>query len=115
MTIPYPFTTPVQWIARTRASGGSAYDGTSYTEAAAVPTSAVFAPGGSTEITNGGDTVTTQPTLYDVDVSLAVTALDLFVIGADRYEVDGKPQVYPPNPFDGSQHGQVIQLLEVSG
>lgn len=107
-------TSTVQWIARTRQQG-SLREGTTLVEAAPVPTEAVFAPGGSAELTSGGDTVTTQPTLYDVDRDLAVTAIDVFVVDGTRYEVDGQPQKYPANPFDGAMHGQVVQLRQVTG
>lgn len=107
-------TSTVQWIARTRQQG-SLREGTTLVESAPVATEAVFAPGGSAELTSGGDTVTTQPALSDVDPTLPVKATDLFVVDGDRYEVDGKPKKYPPNPFTGTQKGQVVQLREVTG
>lgn len=111
----YPAAVPVQHIARTIAPAGSSYTGTKYVEAAPVATTAVFAPGGSTETVQGGDTVITQPTLYGVDETLAVTALDVFVIGGDRYEVDGDPQAGFQSPFSGWRPGVVVQLRKVSG
>lgn len=110
-----PFTVPVQFIRRTKDTSGSAYTGTEWTEAAPVPTVAVFAPGGSTEVTQGGDAVTTQPTLYGVDEGLAPTAFDVFVAGGLRYEVDGDPQGGFQSPFTGWRPGVVVKLRKATG
>lgn len=109
----YPFAQQVTWVSRT-VSGQDAYGNDTFNEVLTV-TSAVFAPGGSTELTAGRDTVTTQPTLYGVDTSLPVKATDVFLIGGQPFEVDGDPQVYQPNPFTGSQFGAVVKLRKVTG
>jgi hypothetical protein len=115
MLVSYPFAVSVQWIHRTINAGGSAYSGSKLTEAAPVATTGVFAPGGSAEITLGGDVVTTQPTLYGIDPSLGVAAVDVFVIGGVRYEVDGDPQSGWQSPFTGWSPGQVVHLRKVTG
>jgi len=113
--VTYPFATPVQWIRRTKNSGGTAYAGTEWTEAAAVATAAVFAPGGSTELTQGGDTVTTQPTLYGLDATLGVSAFDKFIVNGQPYEGDGDPQDGYQSPFTGWAPGVVVKLKKVTG
>lgn len=110
----YPFATPVQYVKRSKTPGGSTYSGNEWTDAAAVATAAVFAPGGSAELTQGGDVITTQPTLYGVDPTLGVSAFDAFIVNGDRYEVDGDPEVYV-NPFTGTAPGPVVRLRKVTG
>jgi hypothetical protein len=113
------FAQEVAWIKRTKLPGGKANDGEQWDEASAVPTAAAFAPGGSGEVQNGGDTVTTQPTLYGVDPGLGVTAYDAFIVNDLRYEVDGDPQVWPANPFSGWVPNDgatvVVALKKVTG
>jgi hypothetical protein len=110
----YPFTTTVQYVKRTRNGSGSAYSGTEWTDAAAVATEAVWAPGGSAEVVQGGDVVTTQPTLYAVDRSLGVSATDKFIVNGTPFEVDGDPQDFL-NPYTGDQPGLVVRLRKVTG
>lgn len=107
--------TPAQWIAVGQQTSGSYYENTEGVEAAPVDTTVIFAPGGSVENTQSGDTVTTQPNLYDVDPSLPVAALDVFVVANRRYEVDGEPQRYQQDPFTGNQVGLVVALRKVTG
>lgn len=109
----YPFAQTVTWVSRA-VSGVDGYGNDTYTATQTV-TAGVFAPAGSAEITTGRDTVTTQPTLYGIDPTLPVKATDQFIIGGVSFEVDGDPQVYPPNPFTGWQVGQVVTLRRVTG
>lgn len=85
-----------------------------------VPNS-VYAPSGSSEIVQGRDTVITNPTVYLGLVDAAgqpVTpkATDkLRRANGDVYDLDGDPQVFPPNPFAGDVVGPVLRLEKVSG
>jgi len=108
----YPFAQPVTWVSRA-VSGQDAY-GNDTRAPTLVQTSAVFAPGGSVELTAAANQVTTQPTLYGVDVDLPVKATDQFIVGAITFEVDGDPQLLA-SPFTGWQPGQVVALREVTG
>lgn len=108
----YPYAQSVTWISRTP-SGVDDYGNDTYTETETA-TTAVFAPGSSTELTDGRDTVIQQPSLYGVDVDLPVKATDAFLIDADRFQVDGDPQKYR-SPFTGWAPGQVIPLRRVVG
>jgi len=81
----------------------------------------VFAPFGSTELIQGQDTTITNPTVYLglVDSSgnpVNPEATDkVRRANGDLYDVDGEPQVYPPNPFTGTQVGPVLRLERVTG
>lgn len=72
-----------------------------------------FAPGGSSEVTQGQDVVITQPTVY-LPAGTAVTPADGVEIAGDRYEVDGSPNDWL-NPFTGSQPGVEVRLRRVTG
>jgi hypothetical protein len=108
-----PFAQTVTWVSRVK-SGVDDYGNDTFTPTSTTIT-AIFAPGGSAELTQGGDTVTDKPMLYDVDPSLPVGSNDAFVVDGASYEVDGDPAKYPPNPFDGWQVGQVVPLRRVTG
>lgn len=78
----------------------------------------VFAPGGSVETLGGRDTVVDQPSLYCPAAAASVQAIDtVSVPGFGDFEVDGRPSVYPPNPFTGWVPDQsvVIRLRAVAG
>lgn len=110
----YQFGKTVTYIDRT-VTGTNSDGNDTFTDVPGVDTTAVFAPGGSAEITTGGDQVTTQPTLYGVDPSLGVKALDRFIIDGDPYEVDGDPQTGWQSPFTGWAPGTVVALRRVKG
>lgn len=110
----YPFAQTVTWVSRA-VTGADDYGNDTFTETSATVDGAIFAPGGSTELVQGGDMVIQQPTLYNIDPSLAVKPTDVFTVGGDRFEVDGEPQKYQPNPFDGWQVGLVVKLRKVTG
>lgn len=92
------FTVPVSWVARTLTGIKDSYGNDVYTDTP-VSTQGVFAPGGSTETTQGGDTVVTQPTVYLPD--MAVTPVDRIVVNGETFEVDGQPRNWPANAFTG--------------
>jgi hypothetical protein len=81
----------------------------------------VFAPTGSTELIQGQDTVIQNPTYYlgavdDAGQPVAPKATDkVRRPNGDVYDIDGEPQVYPPNPFSGDVVGPVLRLERVTG
>jgi hypothetical protein len=111
--VTFPYAQPVTWVTRT-VNGRDAYGNDVYTTTS-TQLQAVFAPGGSSEIVQGGDVVTTQPTLYGIPDGTLITATDQFVIGGQRYEVDGEPQSWGPHPLTGWSPGMVVQLRKVTG
>lgn len=77
----------------------------------------LFAPATSSEVTLGGDTVTTPATVY-APTGTEVSAIDqIDVPGYGLFEVDGTPEVWPANPFTGWQppRNVVIRLKQVTG
>lgn len=101
------------WVHRT-VSGQDAYGNDTFTDQAAT-VDGVFVPGGSSEVTQAGDVVTTQPSLY---LPLpAPAAIDQVTVNGTVYEVDGTPQTWPPSPFGGWQpdYPVVVRLREVTG
>lgn len=94
----------------------------------------VFAPGSSSELIQGQDTVIDKPTVYlptgtdvsavDAVIPQAVTdstgALILDGTGKPqgvRYNVDGSPDAWPPSPFSGwvADFSVVVVLEKVTG
>lgn len=76
-----------------------------------------FNPGSSAEVLNGGDQVTTQPTVF-APTGTSVAAVDqLDVPGIGVFDVDGTPEVWGPNPFSGriARRSVVIKLKQVTG
>jgi hypothetical protein len=76
--------------------------------------SAVWAPGGSTENVQGGDTVVELPSLTWVNNIPDLTAVDqIRRANGDLFEIDGEPADYP-SPFSTTRVLQV-HLLKVTG
>lgn len=77
-----------------------------------------FAPAGSTEVVQGQDTVTTQPTVYiprdEIPAGVSITAVDAVTARGDRYEVDGAPEDFR-SPFVSFVPPLVIRLKNVTG
>lgn len=94
----------------------------------------IYAPGGTTELLNGQDIVTALPEVY-LPTGTDVTAIDVVIPQlvvdssgvpvldgqgngqGERYEVNGKPSAWPPNPFSGWQPdiSVVVPLKRVTG
>lgn len=77
----------------------------------------VFAPGGSSELVQGQDTVISKPTVY-LPAGTGVSAVDAIVVGGLRYTVDGQPADWTAgSPFTGwvPQFPVVVQLQRVTG
>jgi hypothetical protein len=81
----------------------------------------IYAPEGSTELIQGQDTVIDNPTVYLGLVDSTGTAVTPQATdkvrrsNGDVYDVDGRPQIYPPNPFTGEQVRPVLRLERVTG
>lgn len=80
----------------------------------------IFAPGGTTELIQGEDVVISNPTIYlgmaDSDGN-AVTPLATDKVrraNGDTYDIDGQPQIYPPNPYTAEQVRPVLRLENVT-
>lgn len=107
---------PIGVVTRTP-DGTDEYGDTTYVETFTV-VGGVYAPGASTELVQGQDTIIDQPTVY-LPAGTAITALDVVipdvVVDGDwqpitdsrgqpqgtRCQVDGDPVVWPASPFTG--------------
>lgn len=69
--------------------------------------------GGSIEVVQGQDQVTTQPVLY-MPAGTAVTPVDQITVRGDRYEVDGSPNSYV-QPWTGWVPPVAVKLKLVTG
>lgn len=67
----------------------------------------LFAPGGTSELVQGQNTVITQPTAYLFPPVPDLSAVDAVEVDNDRYEIDGDPGVWDP--------GVVLRLQRVTG
>jgi len=79
-------------------------------------TSGVFAPGGSTELIQGQNTVIDNPRIYLVPGAPVPTATDKIrrELTGYVYDIDGEPAIYA-NPFTGDKPGAVLDLERVTG
>jgi hypothetical protein len=85
-----------------------------------VPNS-LFAPAGAVELVQGQNTVIENPTVYlaEFDANgqpVNPKATDkVRRANGDVYLIDGKPLIFPPNPFTGETVGPVLRLEGVTG
>jgi hypothetical protein len=112
--VPITFTVPVTLTGRT-VSGRDAFGNDVYTTIQTT-LDGVFAPGPSVEQVQGRDVVTTQPTVY-LPTGTDASAVDSLTIDGLAYEIDGEPNVWPPNPFTGWQpaYSVEVKLRRVTG
>lgn len=109
----FPAGVTVQFIHRT-ASGRDADGSTTFTDVTTPISGCAFDPGGSTEIVQGGDVLTTQPTVYLPAGVVAPAVIDRVQVGSSVYEVDGNPNTYV-NPRSGRSPGTTVKLKLVTG
>jgi hypothetical protein len=107
----YPFGQSITLVGRSR-SGEDAYGNDTWTESTTTVVG-VFAPGGSSELVQGQDTVISQPTVY-LPAGTDVTAVDQIEVGGVRYLVDGTPNTWA-SPFTGWKAGVEVRLERVTG
>lgn len=76
----------------------------------------VFAPGGSSELVQGQDTVVYKPTVY-LPAGTAVSPVDAVEINGQRYTVDGQPNDWSGLSPSGwvPDFPIVVQLERVTG
>lgn len=108
----FPFGVPVTVITRAKTGARDSDGNYIYAETSAVVTGA-FAPGGSTELVQGQDTVISQDTVY-LPAGTTVAATDQIQIGSRRWLVDGSPNDWA-NPFTGWTAGVEVKLQQVNG
>lgn len=98
----------------TRSKSGVDADGNDvYTSASTTVAGCAFDPGGSLEVVQGRDTVTTTPTVY-LPPGTAAHSVDAVTVRGVTYEVDGSPNS-PTSPFTGWAPGVVVKLKAVTG
>lgn len=108
----WAFAITVTMITRTKT--GIDRDGNDvYTPVSASLPGCAFDPGGSTELVQGQDMVITTPTLF-APAGTVVNPQAAFLIGGDKYEVDGSPNAYN-SPLTGWAPGVAIKLKRVTG
>ena len=86
--------------------------------------SCAYWPAGSTELTGGRDTVSTAPSVAVPLESMSqatpgpvdtITDTDEITVRGKRYEIDGEPEDYGTDPFDGWEPPLHIRLGRVTG
>lgn len=84
-----------------------------YTDANDQVQALAFAPGASVEVTQGRDTITTQPTVY-LPTGTVLDGVSAVTARGVRYEVDGSPRDWR-SPFSGRRPGVEVRLRGVTG
>lgn len=117
-----PFVEPLALVRRTKA--GVDGDGNDLLVDAVTVVGGIFAPGGSTEQTEGQQRVTDTPSAllpFGTDLSALDAIVNKPVVDAegqiaagDWYELAGDPSEYR-SPFDGWAPGLQVQLKRVAG
>jgi hypothetical protein len=98
----------------TRAVTGRDADGNDvYGSTALAVAGCAFDPGGSVELVQGQDLVTTQPKVY-LPAGTVVGALSAVIVAGVTYEVEGSPNSYT-SPFTGWSPGIEVKLKAVTG
>lgn len=112
-----PFGLTITFVTKGPKTGRDGDGNSTYTPTSQDVPGCMFAPGGSTELVQGQDQVTDQPTIY-APTGTNVGAPDSVIVpGFGTYEVDGLPQAWPPHPRTGWQpsNSVVVKLKRVSG
>jgi hypothetical protein len=109
VTVPYGLA--ITLVARS-VTGQDAYGNDVYTEVTSAVTGA-FNPGMSSELVQGQELVTMQPTVY-LPAGTDLTPYDAVDVAGQRYEVDGTPNEWQ-SPLTGWQPGVVVKLKAVTG
>jgi hypothetical protein len=109
--VTFPFGQQVTLISRT-VTGQDSYGNDVYGETSTTVVAA-FNPGGSTELVQGQDMVTVQPTVY-LPASVQPLAVDAVLVNGQRFDVDGVTDVWQ-SPFTGWHPGNVVKLKRVTG
>lgn len=110
-TITFSFPETLTIVVRTLS--GVDIDGNDTYTTANTQVPGAFAPGGFSEVQQGGDTVTATPEAL-LPTGTDVTAIDAVIARGDTYEVTGTPQDWQ-SPFTGWAPGIVVKLEKVTG
>lgn len=100
-------------IHRRAVTGQDSYGNDIYADVDALVGVVAFAPGASSEVTQGRDTITTQPTVY-LPAGTVVDGISAVTAGGVRYDVDGNPNAWR-SPFSGWAPGIEVRLKAVTG
>jgi hypothetical protein len=109
--VTFPFGQPITLITRTKAAADSLGNDTWTT--VETPVFGAFNPGASTEIVQGEDLLTVQPSVY-LPAGTQVSAVDAVRVAGLIYEVDGSPNEMV-SPWTGKDFGIVVKLRRVTG
>jgi hypothetical protein len=109
--VTWAYAQTVTLISRT-VTGQDAYGNDVYIETSTTVDGA-YSPGGSTELVQGQDLLTVQPTVY-LPSNVAPQSVDAVLIDGLRFDVDGDTDVWR-SPFTGWSPGNVIRLKRVTG
>jgi hypothetical protein len=99
-------------LTRTK-SGTDALGNDVYMTVSTVVDHCIFDPGGSVELVQGQDMLTTTPMLY-LPAGTTVGPIDAVTVNGITYEVDGSPNNYV-SPFTGWPAGIAVKLKAVTG
>lgn len=94
-------------------TGQDAYHDDVYNDVTEAVEAIAFAPGASVEVTQGRDTITTQPTIY-LPSGTALDGLSAITVQGVRYEVDGTPRSWQA-PWSTWAPGIEVRLREITG
>lgn len=95
-----------------RAVVGQDDDGNDVYGTAETTTMGAFAPAGSSELTQGQDTVLEHPVIYLLPNQPVPAATDKIRARGEVYDVDGEPAVYT-SPYSGKSRA-AVKLLGVT-
>ncbi len=117
MSEPTPFGITVTFITRGVAVPDVRGNDTFPHPVSTVVPNCLYAPGGSTELVQGQDMVTSQPTVYAPTGTNVGSPDSATIPGIGTFEVDGSPNAWPVHPMTGWQpaHSVVVKLKAVSG
>lgn len=105
------FARSVTLVRRAKATP-DAFGNDTWTETTSQAT-AIYVPGGGSEQTQGRDSLIDQPAVY-LPAGTDVRHIDAVVIGSDRFEVDGEPQIWT-SPLTGWAPGVEVRLRRATG
>lgn len=107
----FPFGKVITLVKRTKGVP-DAYGNDTWTTSASTVHGA-YNPGSSSELVQGQDVLTIQPSVY-LPAGTSVAALDAVQVDGLTFEVDGQPNAWV-NPFTGHAFGIEVRLKRVTG
>lgn len=107
----FPFGMEITLLTRTKGSPDT-YGNDTWTTTSSIVHGA-FNPGSSSELVQGQDLLTVQPSVY-LPAGTVVAAVDAVQVGGLVYEVDGSPNDWV-SPYTGHAFGIEVRLKRVTG